>query len=387
MVHILTGERSRQLIRAASVGTIAEGPSFCEEMELVTFAAEAKLTVVRLSLGTVHQGFLTLAGDAVLDSPLWDLFVAQATTALALIGEREQSQRGAMKDPQSSAYTFAYFVDVAGREIDKAVRHSRRFALATVSLAGAADGSTTSNIDLADRLLAAVRDTDIVARIDETEFYLLLPETGGIGAHACRRRVMQQLGATNESKGVLMGLAAFPHDGRDLSQLLRVAKYRAEASARSVVLRQELWRLPMGELLDAVLWDAREETDSIDAPRAIELPVRDVLDVATAAVQEATRAGATWLLTSQRSGLGVGSAVRAAVSRDRDTPRIESVDLSGVDGCRDLEVLALVTQHGAYTLLGRISADIMRAVHSGDPLFVDLVADRLGAALGTRFVY
>src|SRR5690606_6731789 len=79
--------------------------------------------------------------------------------------------------------------------------------------------------------------------------------------------------------------------------------------------------------------------------------------------------------------------VRASASRDRDTPRIESVDLSGVDGCRDLEVLALVTQHGAYSLLGRSSGDIMRAVHSADPLFAALLTDRVGAALGTRYVY
>src|SRR5690606_9773932 len=169
---------------------------------------EAKLTVVRLSVGAVQQGFLVVAGSAIEEPALWDLFVAQATTGLALIGEREQSHRGAMKDPHSSAYTFAYFVDVAGREIDKAVRHSRRFALATVTLKTEAEGGQRSNVELADRLLAAVRDTDIVARIDETEFYLLLPETGGIGAHSCRRRIMQHLGGAEERQNVLMGLAA-----------------------------------------------------------------------------------------------------------------------------------------------------------------------------------
>ena len=385
--YILTGERSRQLVRAGSVGPIAEGPSFCEEMELLTYASDANYRVVRLSLGSVHQGFLILADGEVENSPLWDLFVAQATTSLALIGEREQSHRGAMKDPHSSAYTFAYFVDVAGREIDKAVRHSRRFALATVTLKPQLEGGERSNVELADRLLAAVRDTDIVARIDETEFYLLLPETGGIGAHSCRRRIMQHLGGSEERQSVLMGLAAFPHDGRDLSQLLRVAKHRADASGRSLTHRQELWQLPMSELLDSILWDARDEDQSLESPRPIELPVRDVLAVAGSAVQEATRAGATWLLASQRAGLSIGSAVRAAISRDRDAPRIESADLSTLDGCKDLEVLALVTQHSAYTLLGRVSGDIMRAVHSADPLFADLVTDRVGAALGTRFVY
>jgi hypothetical protein len=66
---------------------------------------------------------------------------------------------------------------------------------------------------------------------------------------------------------------------------------------------------------------------------------------------------------------------------------LENVDLTAVAGCEDLEVLALVTQHGAYTLFGRSNGDTIRAVHSADPLFADLVVDRLGDALGTRFVY
>src|SRR5690606_12073550 len=125
------------------------------------------------------------------------LVAGQAATTFALIGEREHSHRGAMKDPSSSAYTFAYFVDVAGREIDKARRHGRRFALATLAVdeeppvvagaaqpAGAAGPPSVASVE---RILGAVRDTDVLARVDEREFYLLLPETGGIGAHICRR--------------------------------------------------------------------------------------------------------------------------------------------------------------------------------------------------------
>jgi hypothetical protein len=45
-----------------------------------------------------------------------------------------------------------------------------------------------------------------------------------MGAHACRRRVMHELGADRaEGVEVALGRATFPHDGRDLSQLLRVA--------------------------------------------------------------------------------------------------------------------------------------------------------------------
>ena len=42
---------------------------------------------------------------------------------------------------------------------------------------------------MADLILKAVRDTDVLARVDEHEFHLLLPETDGLGAHAFLRRV------------------------------------------------------------------------------------------------------------------------------------------------------------------------------------------------------
>jgi GGDEF domain-containing protein len=227
LVYIPTDDRSRQLMQAGSSGQMVGGPSFCEEFELMAFASQRDLRVLRLGAGDVQQGFLIVddPGGVTSDGAVWELVAVQASIALALVGEREQSHRGAMKDPDSSAYTFAYFVDVAGREIDKAARHGRRFALATVSLNIPQGDGAKLDVELTDRLLAAVRDTDVVARIDEAEFYVLLPETGGMGAHACRRRVMQHLGQDRQNaREAAMGLATFPHDGRDLSQLLRVAK-------------------------------------------------------------------------------------------------------------------------------------------------------------------
>ena len=87
---------------------------------------------------------------------------SQAATTLALLGERERSTRGAIKDLTTSAYTFAYFVDIAGREIDKARRYGRRFALATIALdedprsparSGSRDDNSNASTDLAEVIL------------------------------------------------------------------------------------------------------------------------------------------------------------------------------------------------------------------------------------------
>jgi GGDEF domain-containing protein len=414
LVYLPAGEGSRQLMRSACVGPAETAPTFCDEMELLGWAAAHQLEVVRLALRKEHSGFLLIgglppsaAGEETV--PLVSLLAMQAATALALIAEREQSTRSAMKDPSSSAYTFAYFVDVAGREIDKARRHGRRFALATIGLdehtlsaarsLGQGSGPESQrepSVEAAERVLAAVRDTDVLARVDENEFYLLLPETGGMGAHTCRRRVMRQLGGPGGVRrggsgpgiDVTMGVATFPHDGGDLSQLLRVAKHRAEVSRRSVVRRLGLDRMHLAEIVDSLFWAAsdRENESSIEQPRDIELPAMDLVGLAVGAVNEAIRGGATRIVASQRSGVSIGAAVRSALGRDREDVRFDSVDLSGIAGCADLEVLALVAEHAAYALLGRGDRGLVRAIHTSDPVFTDLVMSRVGEAVGMRLI-
>jgi PleD family two-component response regulator len=400
IVYLPAGEGSRQLVRTAYLGDGEPAPSFCDEMELLGWASRSDLEVVRLALRKETSGIVLLGGHREESEgfPLLGLVSAQAATALALIAAREQSHRGAMKDPSSSAYTFAYFVDVAGREIDKARRHGRRFALATIGIEGEPDSfkelPRDPSVETAERVLGAVRDTDVLARVDEHEFYLLLPETGGTGAHTCRRRVMRKLGGAGGLRrgegapvDVSMGVATYPHDGADLSTLLRVAKHRAEASGRSVVRRLELERMPLGEMLDALLWGiAGDAAASIERPRSIELPAMDLVGLALTALSEAVRGGGARIVATLRPGMSLGSSVRAALGRDRDDVRFFAVDASDAQGCQDLEALSIVAEHGAYALLGRVERGVVRAVHAADPLLADLLAQRLGEASGTRVV-
>jgi DNA-binding response OmpR family regulator/GGDEF domain-containing protein len=405
LVYLPAGEGSRQLMRAAAVGEPLEAPSFCDDMELLGFASQYELEVMRLTLRREHCGLILLGGLPARGPgedmlPLINIVTVQAATALALIGEREQSNRGAMKDPSSSAYTFAYFVDVAGREIDKARRYGRRFALATLGIGDGPESSKNRDgrepsVEAAERVLGVVRDTDVLARVDESEFYLLLPETGGMGAHTCRRRVMRQLagpGGLRRGDGrileVAMGVATFPHDGGDLSQLLRVAKHRADVSRRSVVRRLALDRLPLSELVDTLFWSLiegdKERESSIEMPRALELPTMDVVGLAVGTVNEALRGGGARVVATQRSGMSVGAAVRSALGRDRSDVRFDAVDVSDTPGCEDLEVMVIIAEHGTYSLVGRSERGVVRGLHLADPLFADLVIQRLGDAAGVR---
>jgi ActR/RegA family two-component response regulator len=399
-IYVPAAEGSRQLMRVASRGGIGDAPSFCDEMELLNHARERGLDTIRLALQREQSGLILLgksaegksAGDVF---PLLPLLAAQATTALALIGAREQSHRGSMKDPSSSAYTFAYFVDVAGREIDMARRHGRRFALATifVQFEHPNTGEVEPTVLVAEHVLTAVRDTDVLARVDANEFYLLLPETGGLGAHSCRRRVLTELsqrgpGWPREALAVTVGVATFHHDGGDLSRLLRVAKQRAEASLNSVVHQLSLEDLSLSSLVDTLLAQLAvgpsANVRGVESPHYIELPAMDLVGLALATVSEAWRAGQARVVASVHPGISMGGAVRAEHGRDGEGLRFDAVDVTELDGCANLDVLCVVAEHAAYVLIGRNEGHIVRAVHAADPLLVDLLLRKLSDATDLR---
>src|SRR6187402_3468399 len=396
-VYVPAAEGSRQLMRVAARGALADAPSFCDEMELLNHAREHRLDTLRLALRREQSGMVLLGKTAEDRSasevfPLLPLLAAQATTSLALIGAREQSHRGAMKDPSSSAYTFAYFVDVAGREIDMARRHSRRFALATIGVQfdRPSQGEGEPTVLVAEHVLTAVRDTDVLARVDANEFYLLLPETGGLGAHSCRRRILTELALrepawSKEGLGMTVGVATFPHDGGDLSRLLRVAKQRAEASQNSVVHRLNLQALTLAAMTDTLLSEpGAGNGHGLESPHYIELPTMDLVGLALSTVAEASRAGQARVVASVHPGISVGGAVRAELGRENDGMRFDAVDVSGLPGCANLDVLCVVAEHSAYVLLGRSESHVVRAVHAADPLLVDLILRKLSDATDLR---
>ncbi len=399
LVYLPAGEGARQLMRAAARGEGVEGPAFCEDMELLTFAREQGLSVLRLALRRELGGIVLVDGlpaaDVALEQEFVETINSQAATVFALIAAREQSHRASMKDPRSSAYTFAYFVDVAGREIDMARRYKRRFALATIGVYPRDGENERESYDeptivTAERVLAAVRDTDVLARVDANEFYLLLPETGGLGAHACRRRVLEQLApvAKKFSYELAVGLATYPHDGGDLSRLLRVARHRAEASRGSVVGRLGLHELPLPELVDRLVAGLAVPFDSaagmLEGPRYVELPATDVAGLVISAIREAARGGSAHVAVTQHASVSVGGVMRGELVRDGDGLVLETVDVSGAPDCKNLEVLAIVAEHGSYALIGRSEGHVVRAVHAADPLLVDLVLTKLGETAGVR---
>ena len=397
-----------ELLCAAASPEIDAAPAFATETELLEHARRLRLLVVPLATRSLKVGFALLAlspdaepppsleggGPRSLRAPdgLVKLLATQSATALAFLAERERAVVAPVRDPGSSAYSFAYYVDVAGRELDKARRYGRRFSLVNVAVdpAAEAEGVTLRAPEMAEQILLCTRDIDVLARVDEGELRLLLPEADGLAAHACRRRILARFAEKGPGllpRGLLIGAATFPHDGRDLAQLLRVARRRAEATRSSVVHRIGADNESLVAFLEALEWEAgAPPAEDVTAPRPLALPLADVAALAAAVTTDALRGGAVLVTVAHHAGLRLGAAVRAALTPLRANVTFHALDVRPASG-EDVEALSIIAEHGCYALIGRASRDdggFIKGFHGADPLLADALADHLGRAAGLR---
>jgi|GEM_PF-418567 len=226
-------------------------------------------------LSTSGGGFSSDAVEAVAT-------LAGAGAAALLAGRRFRAlQRLALRDPDSSAYNLAYFTDVATKELDKARRYGRGFSLLGFALDGlphlrarAGTEQARAAVRATTRALGRVlRDSDVLAKVAEQEFLLLLPETDPFGAQVFLRRALAAAREAPELRALeglaplqlQGGAASFPRDGEDLDDLTEACRTRLEQ--RRASLHRRLVLEPLG------FWEAVELLlGSPDGPR---LPADD----------------------------------------------------------------------------------------------------------------
>lgn len=340
-----------------------------------------------------------------------DALALTAASVASLLRRVDSVARTGIKDPETSAYTFAYFVDVAGREIVRASRHQRRFGLltfridnyATLQIQYDTDALRQARRELVDTILDTVRDSDVLAHIEDDEMYLLLPETGRLGALSCRRRIAEKQRRRAElarleglpSLSVSIGVASFPQDGRDLASLLRAAQQRAhnpnDTTGAMALLRKDAHaglEAMLGALLryrpDENTWQLRQAALAADK----------IFTIASAVAREATRGpgasdGVMYILGDRSHPLVRGaidatrmagtSNVQAYYLRPRAMDRSESssgartspVEIE-IDGTLvgPFVLLAVLTEAWAYACIASEHGEYKRVMHTAD---LDLV--------------
>ncbi len=402
---VITGRGARVRIENARFETVedAAGPP----VDGVTYD-EIELSAREETLGTIYAR----------PEPSQRESLAQLTRTASSIGillrSQEAAARAGIKDPETSAYTFAYFVDAAGREVERAQRHSRRFGLLTFQLddwgnlrqSHGDEVVREARRELVDTILDTAADIDVLALVEEDELYLLAPESGRLKTLALRRRIAEKHKRRAELArlegrvwfSVAIGAATFPRDGRDLATLTRAASVRGRRAEEHAATWKE-----SANTLDAALGALlRLRTSAADwAMRQGAMSPEALHSVGFAVAREAVRNngpqdGLAYVLGDRSHPLVTGAyeAMKRAPSNalpsywlrpaaeERDEPsapgaRISPVEVE-VEASRmgPFAVLAMLTESWAYACVASSQGSYKRVMHTSDLELVEsLVAE------------
>jgi diguanylate cyclase (GGDEF)-like protein len=246
------------LLGAGSLWATGWGPPV-----LATVTAAAFLAAVFVGSG---QTLFTPDG---IGRVAFDLVALGLVTYVAWIIGREQRRardealRLSRFDSLTGLYSRSFFVSTVEREIPRAARTGRPFALMMIDLDGLKAANDRFGHDSGDRLLQSVADvlrgdirvTDVAARYAGDEFVLLLPETDLAGALRVAEKVrvdIARLALPHDGSiirtSASIGLVTYADDGRTWAELMRradLAMYEAKRRGRDQVVRyarETTWR-------------------------------------------------------------------------------------------------------------------------------------------------
>ena len=192
-----------------------------------------------------------------------------AATALRNARRFQAVERLGLRDQETAAYNLSYFIDYAGKEFYKARRYGRVFSLLTVALdqfedyrnrRGAEDARAVTRAVIA-ALGRCIRDSDVIAKVAEGEFYVLLPETDYLGALLFSRRAQAAIDQdptltdldARHTVTLSVGAATFPRDGQEFEELVHECRRRMEETRQSLARRLNLAPLDFWSAVDLLV--------------------------------------------------------------------------------------------------------------------------------------
>ncbi len=291
-------------------------------------------------------------------------------SAIALKNSRrfQALERMGVRDPGTSAFNLSYFIDYAGKEIYKARRYGRAFSLVHLvldrfdflreHLRPEVCHQITQKLSAC--LGRVVRDSDVLARVADPEYYVLLPETDAMGVRSFIRRNQEAfdadafLGRMARDYGLSLtqGAATFPQDGEDFDELLATCREEMNRARASVYRKLRL--------ADRGFWDAvslllgSPDDYRVELPRASE----------AYRLSEAEDGGSAHLLLPEPTFLGIEEQV-ALQAADLPERRALLYSLGGALGGepRPLERILDRSERARGYLIGRRAGDERHEAH------------------------
>jgi diguanylate cyclase (GGDEF)-like protein len=186
---------------------------------------------------------------------LLESYLSVAATALSNIRLLDTMKQQATIDPLTGLYNRRYLEDYAKRIIPMSRRKEQPFGVIMLDLDHFKSFNDDYGHDVGDRILrgfaktvtAAMRETNLAARIGGEEFVVLLPETGAKACLLVAERIRQAVGRMVVPSGtdkppiqvtVSAGIAVFPDHGQSLEEVLQAsdkALYESKRAGRNRV--------------------------------------------------------------------------------------------------------------------------------------------------------
>jgi len=142
----------------------------------------------------------------------------------------------AITDCITGLFNRRCFEDIISRELQRAERHGREFSLALVDVNDFKKYNDTYGHQAGDQALSAlgeairkaIRGTDIAARYGGDEIVIILPETKlarayNLFANRIKKEIEEgftKISGTGHVLSVSIGIAAYPHDGKNIQDLV-----------------------------------------------------------------------------------------------------------------------------------------------------------------------
>ncbi len=379
------GRDESDRVLLAALGTALDLPSTCRPADLSRLVQARSARVVPLVASTGELGILVLDQAPATPEPEVAQLADLAAAMLSLVDRKDTI------DESLKVFPPRHFRSVAERMLTLAERHNRRAAMLAIAIANPDKPGRREEVTV--EIADIVRNTDALCGSEEGDLLLFLPETTGLGAHACRRRILSRLQGDRRQRPrqptprtpsepmsknppVAVGVASFPHDGTTLKKLTRAARSRAVDDGRSPVHALSLDGMPLPELVDALI--ARPIFDAGPrSPYPLDVACSALFSLVGRVCREALRGGDASVMTTLQPGLGVAAAARQSAQ-----PRV--LDVRAEPGCENIEAIIVEAEHGAWVCCGRVVGDRFRGVHAADPLLADVLSRRISAAGATH---
>jgi len=358
------------------------------------------------------------------DRALAKVIADHSAFALKNLERIQRLEKVSLLDPETKVYSEMFFRDFFHKEASKSDRFRRPLTLIHMLIDNYSYLISRTKETIVHEKLSEVlqvigqtlRDSDIISRVDNNRFCILLPETDYLGGLITIRRLRKALKKIlsfeyfdrEYSFDVIMRAVSYPADGRTFEELSERAEQKFIAFKRSAASRFHLYDRNLWDLLDVILgppsrWKNGSgqlegkshrvkpdfgrnryfQCDADELLKVVEVVAHDLC------IEENTRgiiivAGPRPELIRQAIGtfdLGESSGKKIYILGKMAIPKMETGNIivvpTGDDRLDQNVIFIYLKETGAYALCGRLGGGKMMGFNTSDEVMVEILYEKI----------